>query len=84
MTRVKAAACRLQRVAAGLKFPEGPIAMADGSIVRVQIRAGSLSRIEPGGRREVIAAPGGGPDGAAIGPDGAASMYATGTGRTTR
>ena len=55
----------------GLKFPEGPIAMADGSVVLVEIRRGTLSRVAPGGRVEVIAELGGGPNGAAVGPDGA-------------
>ena len=62
----------LEIVAQGLKFPEGPISMADGSIVLVEMRARTLTRIDPHGRREVIAELGGGPNGAAIGPDGAA------------
>jgi gluconolactonase len=58
-------------IAEGLQFPEGPIAMPDGSIVLVEIARGTLSRVW-NGRTEVIAALGGGPNGAAIGPDGAA------------
>ena len=58
-------------VAEGLGFPEGPIWMSDGSIILVEIRRGALSRISPDGRNEVIADLGGGPNGAAIGPDGA-------------
>ncbi len=61
----------MQQVAAGLQFPEGPVAMADGSVVLVEIRRGTLTRVAPDGRRETIAALGGGPNGAAIGPDGA-------------
>ena len=61
----------MQQVAQGLQFPEGPIAMADGSIVLVEIRRGTLTRVTPDGRRETIADLGGGPNGAAIGPDGA-------------
>ena len=57
-------------VATGLKFPEGPIAMADGSVVLVEIAAGRLSRVSPQGDIDVIAELGGGPNGAAIGPDG--------------
>jgi len=53
-----------------LQFPEGPIAMADGSIVLVEIRRGTLSRVMPDGEIQVIADLGGGPNGAAIGPDG--------------
>ncbi len=57
-------------VATGLKFPEGPIAMPDGSVVLVEIARGTLSRVYPDGSVEVIANLGGGPNGAAIGPDG--------------
>lgn len=61
----------MQEVAQGLRFPEGPVAMADGSVVLVEIRRGTLTRVTPDGRRETIAELGGGPNGAAIGPDGA-------------
>jgi gluconolactonase len=57
-------------IATGLRFPEGPIAMADGSVLVVEIARGTLSRIGPGGDVTVVAALGGGPNGAAIGPDG--------------
>ncbi len=57
-------------VAEGLGFPEGPIIMPDGSIILVEIKRGTLSRVW-NGRTEVIAALGGGPNGAAFGPDGA-------------
>ncbi len=55
----------------GLEFPEGPIAMDDGSVIVVEIKAGRLTRVRPDGTKQVIATPGGGPNGAAIGPDGA-------------
>jgi len=61
----------MQQVAQGLQFPEGPVAMADGSVVLVEIRRGTLTRVTPEGRRQTIAELGGGPNGAAIGPDGA-------------
>ncbi|MDE0693772.1 MAG: SMP-30/gluconolactonase/LRE family protein [Gammaproteobacteria bacterium] len=60
----------LNVVATGLKFPEGPIAMPDGSVLLVEIARGTLSRVEPGGKVEVVAQTGGGPNGAAIGPGG--------------
>lgn len=60
-----------REVASGLKFPEGPIAMPDGSVIVVEIM-GALVRVTPDGRRQVIAELGGGPNGAAIGPDGKA------------
>ncbi|MDZ7628527.1 MAG: SMP-30/gluconolactonase/LRE family protein [Parvularculaceae bacterium] len=60
----------IEIVAEGLQFPEGPIAMADGSIVLVEIKRQTLTRVTPGGRRETIAEIPGGPNGAALGPDG--------------
>ncbi len=61
---------KLTKVCEGLDFPEGPIAMADGSIILVEIRRQTLSRVLPDGRIDVIAKLGGGPNGAAVGPDG--------------
>jgi gluconolactonase len=61
----------LHVVAEGLQFHEGPIAMADGSILVVEIKRQTLSKILPDGEIFVIAELGGGPNGAAIGPDGA-------------
>jgi gluconolactonase len=55
----------------GLLFPEGPIAMPDGSVLVVEIKGGRLIRVQPDGTKEVVAELGGGPNGAAIGPDGA-------------
>jgi len=60
----------LTTLATGLQFPEGPIAMPDGSVVLVEIARGTLSRVLADGTISVIAEPGGGPNGAAIGPDG--------------
>jgi gluconolactonase len=60
----------LREIATGLRFPEGPIAMPDGSVVLVEIEAGRLTRILPDGTKQTVAEPGGGPNGAAIGPDG--------------
>lgn len=61
---------RLREIATGLAFPEGPIAMPDGSVVLVEIRRGTLTRVLPSGELEVVADLGGGPNGAALGPDG--------------
>jgi gluconolactonase len=57
-------------LATGLRFPEGPIAMSDGSVILVEIAAGRLTRVASDGTKDVVAEPGGGPNGAAIGPDG--------------
>ena len=61
----------LEQVTDGLQFPEGPVALGDGSVIVVEIRRGTLTRVLPNGRKETIAHLGGGPNGAAIGPDGA-------------
>ena len=60
-----------QVLAKDLRFPEGPIAMPDGSVVLVEIRGGDLTRVLPDGTTETVAHLGGGPNGAAVGPDGA-------------
>ncbi len=57
-------------LATDLAFPEGPVAMPDGSVVLVEIRAQQLTRVWPDGRKEVVAKIPGGPNGAAMGPDG--------------
>ncbi len=64
-------------IASGLQFPEGPIAMPDGSVILVEIQRKTLTRCWKG-RSEVIAQIGGGPNGAAFGPDGA--VYITNNG----
>lgn len=61
-------------VAEGLNYPEGPLYCFDTQTVSVvEIGAGTLTRIYPDGSkpRETIATLGGGPNGAAFGPDGA-------------
>ena len=60
-----------QVIATGLRFPEGPVAMPDGSIVLVEIERGTVTRVRTDGTVSVIATPGGGPNGLARGPDGA-------------
>jgi gluconolactonase len=59
-----------REIAHGLRFPEGPVVLPDGSVLVVELARGTLSRIAPSGRVEVVAETGGGPNGAAIGPDG--------------
>ena len=62
---------RFKIVATGLQFPEGPIALADGTLLVCEIERRTLTRIMPDGRKEIVATVGGGPNGAALGPDGA-------------
>jgi gluconolactonase len=57
-------------IARGLDYPEGPIAMPDGSLIFVEIAGGRLSRVDENGKLSVVAEVGGGPNGAALGPDG--------------
>jgi gluconolactonase len=56
--------------ARGLRFPEGPIALDDGSVLVVEIEGGALTRVDEDGALWPIPC-GGGPNGAAFGPDGA-------------
>jgi gluconolactonase len=62
---------KLTEITSGLRFPEGPIAMPDGSFLVVEIERKALTRVLADGRKQVVAETGGGPNGAAIGPDGA-------------
>lgn len=59
-----------ETVATCLQFPEGPVPMPDGSVLLVEIARGTLTRVTAAGQVDVIAELGGGPNGAAIGPDG--------------
>jgi gluconolactonase len=68
----------IRQLASGLRFPEGPIAMRDGSVILVEIERQTLSRVTPDGRIQVIAQLGGGPNGAAMGPGG--KIYVTNNG----
>ena len=65
-------------IATGLEFPEGPVCDRDGSVSVVEIRGGRVRKIAPDGTMSVFAQPGGGPNGAARGPDGA--LYVTNNG----
>jgi gluconolactonase len=60
----------LEEITRGLRFPEGPVAMADGSVLVVEIEAARLTRVAPDGRKTTVSQHTGGPNGAAIGPDG--------------
>lgn len=58
-------------LASGLGFPEGPVAMPDGSVILTEIRNNRCSRVAPDGTVSLFSATGGGPNGLAVGPDGA-------------
>jgi gluconolactonase len=61
----------LTEITSGLRFPEGPIAMPDGTVVLVEMFGERLTRVHPDGSTETVAEVPGGPNGAAVGPDGA-------------
>lgn len=61
----------IELVAEGLLFPEGPVAMADGSVLVAEIKGRRVTRVRSDGSREVLVETGGGPNGLAIGSDGA-------------
>jgi gluconolactonase len=52
----------VREIATGLAFPEGPVALEDGSFFVAEVAAGKISCVKPDG---------GGPNGLAIGPGGA-------------
>jgi len=68
-------------LASGLRAAEGPVVLADGSVLICEVMGGALARLAPDGsltRFEL----GGGPNGAAIGPDG--RCYVCNNGGLTR
>ena len=60
----------LTMITEGLQFPEGPVALSDGSVLVVEIQRGTLTRVAEDGVQSIVAELGGGPNGAALGPDG--------------
>src|SRR5438552_16464061 len=69
---------KITQIASGLRFPEGPVAMPDGSVILVEIERQTLSRVTLDGKIHVVANLGGGPNGAAMGPRG--KIYVTNNG----
>lgn len=61
----------LKVLANGLQFPEGPIACSDGSVLLVEIQRRTVTRVSASGDISIVAQLDGGPNGAAVGPDGA-------------
>ncbi len=60
----------MEIVTTGLRFPEGPVAMPDGSIILTEIARGQITRVAADGTQTKVADTGGGPNGLAVGPDG--------------
>lgn len=53
-------------LAAGLGFTEGPVVASDGTVLAVDIDGGRVLRISRSGSVDLIASPGGGPNGLAL------------------
>jgi gluconolactonase len=68
-------------VASGFGFPEGPVVMADGAVILTEIAGRCVTRIGPDGARSSVGSAGGGPNGLAIGPDGALYVCNNGGGK---
>jgi gluconolactonase len=66
MISVSSQKTEVRIIATGLEFPEGPVALADGSVLVTEIAAGTLARVSPDGNIERIAFL----DGIALSPDG--------------
>lgn len=60
----------LRVLAEDLDFPEGPVALGDGSVLVVEMFGERLTRVEPSGTTTTVADLPGGPNGAARAPDG--------------
>ena len=69
----------MRELTSGLRFPEGPVVMSDGSVIVVELEAGRITRVGADGSKDVVAEPGGSPNGAQIGPDG--KLYVCNNGR---
>jgi len=54
----------------GLRFPEGPVMMEDGSVAVVELASGAITAVAPSGEKRQIARTEGSPNGLAWGPDG--------------
>jgi gluconolactonase len=63
----------ITELASGLLFPEGPVILADGSVILVEIARGTVTKVSPDGAVSYVSSQGGGPNGLALGPDG--KMY---------
>lgn len=61
---------KVRIVTTGLEFPEGPVALEDGTLLVGEMAAGRVTRVAVDGTTSTLAETGGGPNGLAIGPDG--------------
>jgi gluconolactonase len=68
----------MREITDGLLFPEGPVALPDGRVALVEIARRTVTIVERDGTTGILAEPGGGPNGLAMGPGGA--FYVTNNG----
>ena len=68
-------------VASNFGFPEGPVVMPDGAVILTEIAGRCCTRIGADGARSTVGNAGGGPNGLAIGPDGALYLCNNGGGK---
>jgi gluconolactonase len=59
----------MRALATGLGVPEGPVALADGSVLVVEMGKGVVTRVARDGAVSILAEVGGAPNGLAMGPD---------------
>ena len=45
----------MKEICRGLLFPEGPVAMPDGSVLLVEIERKTLTRVDPDGKKTIVA-----------------------------
>lgn len=62
---------QLRTIASGLRFPEGPSLLDDGSVAVVEMQGEAVARVAPDGAVSQLADLGGGPNGSVHGSDGA-------------
>src|SRR5256884_467328 len=60
----------ITEITSGLRFPEGPVWMPDGSVLCVELLGGTVVRVQSDGKKAVGSENGGSPNGLAIGPNG--------------
>ncbi len=61
----------ITEITSGLRFPEGPVWLPDGSVLCTELLGGTVVRVQSDGKKDVVSENGGSPNGLAIGPDGA-------------
>jgi gluconolactonase len=71
----------VREVARDLAFPEGPMPLADGSVLVSELADGRITRIDASGERSTVAEPGGGPNGLAVLADGSLAVCQNGGSR---